>query len=468
MRGVPTIAEAARGFAAGSLSPVELLRTCLERVKRLNPVLHAFVAVCEDDAMAEAKASERRWRRGEALGPLDGIPIAHKDIIDVAGLPTTACSRVLAGSPPAAADAVIAARWRMRGAVCLGKLTTHEFAWGGPSFDLPTPPARNPWDRARFTSGSSSGTAAAIAAGMILGGSGSDTGGSIRGPAALCGLTGLKPTYGLVPHTGAFPLAWSLDHLGPLARTAEDCALLLAGCAGPDASDPASDPRPPGAFVSGLGDGVRGVRIGIPRAWHDGALPLTPATREAIEDAADTLHALGAEPRAIDLPPIQDFTDAGMIILLGEAFAVHARWLREQREAYGEILRERLLLGALVSAEDYLAAQRRRRALAAAMAEAMRETDLVLTAAAVGEAPPIDSVDRWTGFRLPNLLLPFNLTGQPAISVPAGLGAGGLPVAIQLAGRPGEDALVLRAAHSYERARGPLPMPAVPATEAPA
>lgn len=456
---IPTIAEAARGFAARRLSPVELTRACLDRIERLEPTLHAFVALDPEGALAAARASETRWLRGEAKGPLDGIPIAHKDIIDVAGFPTTACSRVLAGQPAASADAAIAARWRAAGAVCLGKLTTHEFAWGGPSFDLPTPPARNPWNTAHFTAGSSSGTAAAIAAGMILGGSGSDTGGSIRGPAALCGLTGIKPSYGLVPRTGVFPLAWSLDHLGPLARTAEDCAILLSACAGHDPDDPASDPRPAPDFLGGLSDGVRGLRIGIPQAWLVGGAPLTPATQQAVDRAEALFRAQGAITRPIDLPPLQDFTDAGMLILLGEAFAIHAPWLRLRREEYGEILRERLLLGALVSAEDYVAAQRRRRALAAAIAAAMREVDLILTAAAVGEAPPIEAVDRWTAFRLPNLLLPFNLTGQPAISVAAGLGAGALPVAIQLAGRPGEDALVLRAAHAYEIARGPLPLP---------
>ena len=456
---IPTIAEAARAFAARTLSPVELTRACLARVERFNATLHAVLVLDPEGALRAARAAEARWMRGEAKGPLDGIPIAHKDIVDVAGVPTTACSRVLAGAPPAPADSPIAARWRGAGAVCLGKLTTHEFAWGGPSFDLPTPPARNPWNPAHFTAGSSSGTAAAIASGMILGGTGSDTGGSIRGPAALCGLAGIKPSYGLVPRTGVIPLAWSLDHLGPLARTAEDCAILLSACAGHDPSDPASDPRPAPDLLGGLGEGVRGLRIGVPEAWHEGVLPLTQATREAIDRAAKIFQDQCAVIRAIDLPCLQDLTDAGMVILLAEAFAIHAPWLRTRRQDYGEILRERLSLGALLSAEDYLAAQRRRRTLAAAIAEAMRDVDLILTAAAVGEAPPIEAVDRWSGFKLPNLLLPFNLTGQPAISVAAGLGAGGLPVAIQLAGRPGEDALVLRAAHAYEIARGPVPLP---------
>ncbi len=460
MSAIPTIAEAARSFAARSLSPVELLRACLGRIARHESALHAFVTLDESGAYDAARAAEARIMAGAPLGPLDGIPIAHKDIVDVAGLPTTACSRLLAGNV-AEVDAPVAARWRAAGAVSLGKLTTHEFAWGGPSFDLPTPPARNPWNLERFTAGSSSGTGAAIAAGMILGGTGTDTGGSIRGPAALCGLAGIKPSYGLVPRTGVVPLAWSLDHVGPLAWTVEDCALLLSACAGHHPADPGSPRRPTPEMLSGLRWGVRGLRIGLVRHFHERDLLVSPATRSAIDRAAALFGELGADVREVQLPPLQDFTDAGMVILLAEAFAVHAPWLRARRGEYGEILRERLLLGALVTAEDYLRAQRRRRWLTAQVAEVMAKVDLLLTAAAVGEAPRIEEVDRWVGFRLPNLLLPFNLTGQPAMTVAAGLGEGGLPVAIQIAGRFWEDALVLRAAHAYEEARGPMPRPAL-------
>ncbi|WP_333673183.1 amidase [Elioraea tepidiphila] len=459
MSAVPTIAEAARAIAARSLSPVELMRDCIGRVERLEPTLHAFVALDGERAMEAARNAEARILRDGPRGPLDGIPVAHKDIVDVAGLPTTACSHILVGNV-ATRDAAVVRRWAEAGAISLGKLTTHEFAWGGPSFDLPTPPARNPWNPEHFTAGSSSGTGAAVASGMILGGTGSDTGGSIRGPAALCGLAGIKPTYGLVPRTGVVPLAWSMDHVGPLAWTVEDCALLLQAAAGHDPEDPGSAARPVPDLVSGLGGGVKGLRIGVVRHFHETDVQVSPATRRGIDEAARLFGELGASVRDVTLPPLAEFWAPGMTLLLGEAFAVHAHWVRTQREKYGEILRERLLLGALISGEHIIAAQRMRRRLAEAVGTVMRDVDLLLTAAAMGEAPRIDAVDRWIGFKTPSLTIPFNLTGQPALTVCSGLGEGGLPVAIQLAGRPWEDTTVLRAGHAYEQVRGALKRPA--------
>lgn len=460
MSAVPTIAEAARALAGRSLSPVELMRDCIGRIEQHEKTLHAFVALDAEPAMEAARDAEARIMRDGPRGPLDGIPVAHKDIVDVAGLPTTACSRVLAGNVPAR-DAAVVRRWADAGAISLGKLTTHEFAWGGPSFDLPTPPARNPWSPEHFTAGSSSGTAAAIGAGMILGGTGSDTGGSIRGPAALCGLAGIKGTYGLVPRTGVIPLAWSMDHIGPLAWTVEDCALLLQAAAGHDPEDPGSAARPVPDLVSGLGAGVKGLRIGVVRHFHETDVQVSQATRRGIDEAARIFAELGAELRDVTLPPLGEFWAPGMTLLLGEAFAVHGPSMRAQRDKYGEILRDRLLLGALVTGEHIIAAQRLRRVLAEKVGAVMREVDLLLTASAMGEAPRIDAVDRWIGFKTPSLTIPFNLTGQPALTVCAGLGEGGLPVAIQLAGRPWEDATVLRAGHAYEQARGALERPSV-------
>jgi aspartyl-tRNA(Asn)/glutamyl-tRNA(Gln) amidotransferase subunit A len=456
---VPTIAEAARAIAARSLSPVELMRDCIGRIERLEPSLHAFVVLDGERAMEAARNAEARIMRDGPRGPLDGIPVAHKDIVDVAGLPTTACSHILVGNL-ATRDAPVVRRWAEAGAISLGKLTTHEFAWGGPSFDLPTPPARNAWNPEHFTAGSSSGTGAAVASGMILGGTGSDTGGSIRGPAALCGLAGIKPTYGLVPRTGVVPLAWSMDHVGPLAWTVEDCALLLQAAAGHDPEDPGSAARPAPDLVSGLGGGVKGLRIGVVRHFHETDVQVSPATKRGIDEAARLFGELGASVCDVTLPPLAEFWAPGMTLLLGEAFAVHGHWVRTQREKYGEILRERLLLGALISGEHIIAAQRMRRRLAEAVGAVMGDVDLLLTAAAMGEASRIDAVDRWIGFKTPSLTIPFNLTGQPALTVCSGLGEGGLPVAIQLAGRPWEDALVLRAGHAYEQARGALKRPA--------
>src|SRR3954471_18450895 len=234
-----TIAEAARLIETRELSPVELVESRLDRIARLDDRLHSFIRVLADDARAAARAAEAEIAAGKYRGPLHGIPIGLKDIYETAGVATTGHSKVMQDHVPKA-DAFSVAKLRQAGTVVMGKLATHEFAFGGPSFDLPWPPARNPWDTARFTGGSSSGTGAAVAAGLVLGGTGSDTGGSIRGPSAYCGLAGIKPTYGLISRMGILPLAFSLDHAGPLAWTAEDCAILLQVMAGHDPADPAS------------------------------------------------------------------------------------------------------------------------------------------------------------------------------------------------------------------------------------
>src|SRR6266567_7019180 len=246
---IPTIAEAARLIAARQLSPVELTRACLDRVRAQDDRLHAFVHLTPERALAEARAAEAAIMAGGPKGPLHGIPIGLKDIVDTKGIPTTCQSKILQDNIPDA-DATCAELLAAAGTVLIGKTTTHEFADGGPSFDLPQPPARNPWNTDHFTAGSSSGTGAGVAAGLILGGIGTDTGGSIRGPAALCGIAGIKPTYGLSSRTGILPLAFSLDHAGPMAWTAEDCALLLQGMAGPDPEDPASVDRPVPDFMA--------------------------------------------------------------------------------------------------------------------------------------------------------------------------------------------------------------------------
>ncbi|GGG43943.1 glutamyl-tRNA(Gln) amidotransferase subunit A [Caldovatus sediminis] len=448
---IPTIAEAARRIAARELSPVELVSACLRRAERLNPTLHAFIRLTPEAAMDQARAAEARIMREGPRGPLDGIPIAHKDIYETAGVPTTGHSRLLEHHVPKR-DAAVVRKWAEAGAISLGKLATHEFAWGGPSFDLPWPPARNPWDPERFTGGSSSGTGAAVAAGMILGGTGSDTAGSIRMPAAFCGVAGIKPTYGLCSRVGVLPLAHSLDTTGPLAWTAEDCAILLQAIAGHDPEDPSSANRPAPDLLSRLDDGVKGLRIGVVRHFHEEDLAASPAVRDAVARAAETLRGLGAGIEEVRLPSLHDFNAAGWLILAAEAYAVHEEWLRTRFHDYGEYLRERLALAALITGADYVQAQRRRRELCAAVAAAMARCDLLLTAAQPGEARPIGQMGKWASFEAPNLTIPFNLTGQPAMVVCAGFGEGGMPVGVQLAGRPFEDATVLRAAHAFERA----------------
>lgn len=448
---IPTIAEAARRIAAKEISPVEFMKDRLAKAEALNPAIHAFIRFTPELALAQAQAAEARQMAGALKGPLDGIPIAHKDIYETAGIPTTGHSRVLEHHVPKA-DAAAVRAWAEAGAVMLGKLATHEFAWGGPSFDLPWPPARNPWDTERFTAGSSSGTGAAVAAGVILGGTGSDTGGSIRGPAALCGTAGIKPTYGLCSRSGVLPLSHSLDTVGPLAWTVEDCAILLDALTGHDAADPSSADRPKPDLLSGLNGGVRGVRIGVIRHFHEADWPVSPGVGAGIAHVAQTLEGLGATVQEVRLPPLQDFNAAGWLILAADAFAVHEPWLRTRYRDYGEFLRERLALAATISAADYLQAQRRRRELCAAVAQAMEGCDLLLTAAQPAEAPLISVPGKWTSFEVANFTIPFNLTGQPALSLCSGYGENGLPVGAQLIGRPFEDATVLRAGHAYEQA----------------
>lgn len=448
---IPTIAEAARQIAARQLSPVEFMKDRLAKAEALNPEIHAFIRFTPDVALAQAKAAEARQMAGTLKGPLDGIPIAHKDIYETAGIPTTGHSRVLEHHVPKADSAAVRA-WADAGAVMLGKLATHEFAFGGPSFDLPWPPARNPWDTARFTAGSSSGTGAAVAAGVILGGTGSDTGGSIRGPSALCGIAGIKPTYGLCSRTGVLPLSHTLDTVGPMAWTVEDCAILLDALAGHDPADPSSANRPKPDLLSGLNAGVKGLRIGVIRHFHEKDWPVSAGVAAGIAHVAETLKAQGATVTEVTLPSLQDFNAAGWLILAADAFAVHEPWLRTRYRDYGEFLRERLALASTISAADYVQAQRRRRELNDAVAKVMESCDLLLTAAQPSEAPLITVPGKWTSFEVANFTIPFNLTGQPALTVCAGFGEGGLPVGAQLIGRPFDDATVLRAGHAYETA----------------
>ena len=266
-------------------------------------------------------------------------------------------------------DARTVAKWAEAGTVMLGKLATHEFAFGGPSFDLPWPPARNPWNREHFTAGSSSGTGAAVAAGLILGGTGSDTGGSIRGPAALCGIAGIKPTYGLCSRVGILPLAYSLDHAGPMAWTAEDCALLLQGMAGHDPEDPASADRPVADFTAELGKGVKGLRIGVVRHFFETDNRASDATRAGIDAALDFFRKEGAEVRDITLSPMVDYFAVGWLIMITEAFALHGPWLRERFMDYSETVPRPRRLAAMLSGPDIVQATRRRRVLCREMAD---------------------------------------------------------------------------------------------------
>lgn len=453
MMQTPTIADAARQIAARELSPVELTQHLLGRIAAEDAALNSFILLTPERALADAKAAEARIMAGKARGPLDGIPIAHKDIYGTAGIATTAHSKLLQGWVPDT-DATTVRKLAEAGTVMLGKLATHEFAFGGPSFDLPWPPARNPWNTDHFTSGSSSGTGAAVAAGLILGGTGSDTGGSIRGPAALCGIAGIKPTYGLCSRVGILPLSFSLDHAGPMAWTVEDCAILLQAMAGHDAADPASADRPVPDFSADLRGGVKGLRIGVARNWHETDRPVSPAVQAGIDGALGIWRAQGAEIREVALPSLYDYQAANFVVLIAEAFTLHEPWMRERFGDYGELLRDRMAFGGLIAATDYVQALRMRRELCAATTAAMEGVDLIVTAGAPAEAPRIDDVPKWDNLARPGFTAPFNLTGWPAMSVCSGFGVGGLPVSVQVAAKPFQEALLFRAAHAFEQAAG--------------
>ena len=446
-----TIADASRQIADKKLSPVELTKEYLRRIDRLNPRVGAFITVTPERALADAHAAERRIMQYGPRTPLDGIPIAHKDLFNTAQVRTTAHSRLLENNIPSS-DATVVAKLNEAGTVMLGKLATLEFALAGPSFDLPWPPARNPWNTDYFTGGSSSGTAAAIAAGMVPGGTGTDTAGSIRGPSAFCGVSGIKPTYGRCSRAGVFPLAHTLDTTGPMAWTAEDCAILLQHMAGYDPSDPCSANTQVPDFSVDLNKGIKGLRIGVVRHFYERDNPISTEAHQAIETSLDVLRTEGALIRDVELSSLHAFSTATRVIMNCEAAAVHEQWLRTRSAEYGDRMRNRLILASLISSTDYIQAQRRRRELCLEMEKAMSQVDILVTAITAGKAALMSDVSMWDGFEKASFAAPWNLSGYPAMSVCAGFSDGALPLALQIGGRPFDEATVLRVAHTLERA----------------
>jgi len=446
-----TIAEAAPRIRSGTLSPVELTRAFLERIDTLNETLFAYVTVCHERALADAERAEQEIANGVYRGPLHGIPVALKDIYDTAGILTTSGSHLHAGRIPAE-DCEVARRLRDAGAVLLGKLTTHEFALGGPSWDLPSPPARNPWNTERFTGGSSSGSGAATAAGLAMGTLGSDTGGSIRNPAFFCGTSGVKPTYGRVSRRGVAPLSYSLDHCGPLTWTAADGALMLQALAGWDPLDPGSAAVAVPSFSRGISDGIQGLRIGHVRHFYDGDDHADDSVKAAMDAALDTFRTLGAVVEEVSLSPLHDYSAANMIIMLSEALAIHEKDLKATPEQYGEMFRDRLVIGSSITGVDVIQAQRLRRILTAELEASLARYDVLVTAAGWAPAPPLEEVPKFYLFERPILAAPFNVSGQPTVSVCNGFSADGLPVGMQIAAASFDEATALRVAAAYEAA----------------
>jgi aspartyl-tRNA(Asn)/glutamyl-tRNA(Gln) amidotransferase subunit A len=445
-----TVAEAARRIARRELSPVELTETYLQRIGAFDDQLQSFVTLTADLARRQAKAAESEIMRDGPRSPLHGIPYCLKDIVETAGIRTTGQSKLLANHIPAE-DAVVAAKLRDAGGILLGKTATWEFAHGGPSWDVLFPPARNPWNTAHHPAGSSSGSGAAVAAGFAPATIGSDTGGSIRGPAAACGIAGLKPTYGLVSRRGVLPNCFSHDHVGPLARTSEDVAILLSIVAGHDPYDPGSADLPARDYSAGIDAPIAGIVIGVPWRWLEEEAPCTPETRAGFNKALARFRDLGATIRVVEPPPMQLFNDAKKIIAIAELYSIHEKDLKTRPELFGASLRNRIIAGSLVRAEDYVQAIRVRRDLAIAMQQIFQTIDLMMLP--TGEpAGKLEPMPHYSLFTDPSYTTAFNVSGNPALSVCSGFAANGMPQSLQIVGRLFEDATVLRAGHAYEKA----------------
>jgi len=446
-----TVAEAAELLRGKKLSPVEYAKALIARAERHDPHYNAYLRATPDIALEDARRAESEIRRGEWRGAFHGVPYGLKDIVDYSGLPTTAHSKILQDNV-AKADAVVTQKLRAAGGVFMGKLSTHEFATGGPSFDLPWPPARNPWNRDHFCGGSSSGSGTATASGFLPAAIGTDTGGSVRNPATMCGIVGMKATYGLVSRRGVVPLAYSLDHVGTLTRTVRDNALMLDLIAGHDAQDPGSANRATGGYTAQLGRDIKGLRVGVLRHFYTRDMQADTEMTASIDNAVKKLAALGAEISEVSSAPLGEYLACNRTILTSEAFAVHEKWLRERPQDYGALARERLMAGAFVRAADYVNATRLRRKLAAEFHALFAEVDVVLTASSMDPACRIDDPEALEYTYGRQSRAPFNLTGSPALSVPAGFDANGMPLAVQLVGKPFSEALLYRVAHAYEQA----------------
>lgn len=445
-----SIDEMCRGYARRTFSPVEVTEAFLRRIETFDPVLRTYITVTADVARAAARASEQRHSAGRAIGPLDGVPVGVKDLIDTRGIPTTSNSRQHAERVPDA-DATVIRRMREAGAVLLGKHDLWEFAMGPPALDALHPPARNPWNTDLIPGGSSSGTAAAIAAGLCAAGLGSDTGGSVRSPASYCGVVSLKPSHGRVSCRGVRPLSPSLDDVGPMARSVRDAALLLgvvedADMVGPDgiSAETAGDP-------GRLENSVAGSRIAAPLADVEEASDVHPETMAAYRDALAAFERLGATVEVVSLPGRRQVNIVHRVVMLAEAVSVHLDDLRRRPEGFGETFHSRILEGALFTATDHVDARRGRTAIVRAFDRLMREYDLIVLPTTPHPAWTLEEERNAPSWSRNSFTRVFNVTGQPAITIPCGYSSDGLPIGVQIAGPRGQDTRVLAAAFAYER-----------------
>ena len=446
-----TIREASALLKSGQLSPVELTQSFLDRIEATDDRLHSFIIVLKEQALDDARLAEAEIRRGGYKGPLHGIPFALKDLYDTAGITTPSGSKVDIDRVPTE-DATTTARLKAAGGILLGKLAMHEFALGGPDFTTPFPPARNPWNLAHITGGSSSGSGAAVASGQAMAALGSCTGGSIRGPASLCGIVGLKATYGRVSRAGVVTLSWSQDHCGPMTWTVEDTAYMMQALAGYDPKDPTTSTAPVPDYSLSLREDIKGLTIGVPRhfffAPHESVNPEVVAT---VEKGLKVLEGLGANLQEVTIPSLEYVRAANSVIMLSEAFAYHEKNLQTRSHDFGEMVRARFRIGGLFSASDYVQSQRIRKVVNRECAEVLQKVDVLVTPTMTQPAAAFEGYDATSNITGRSFTAPFNLTGLPAISVPCGFTASGLPVGMQIAGKPFDEPGVIRAAYAYQQ-----------------
>lgn len=447
-----TMGEAGALIARKEVSALDLVEATLRRIAETEPLIHAYALVMAEQARQAARQLDQALARGDHRGPLHGIPIGVKDLCYTAGIPSEAGSRALAGTIPTY-DAAVVERLRTAGAIVIGKTVTHELAYG-----VNAPPTRNAWDPACYPGGSSAGSGAAVAARSAFGAIGTDTGGSIREPAALNGVVGLKPTFGLVSRYGIVPLSPSLDHAGPITRSVEDCALLLQAIAGYDRRDAGSIEAPPVDYRADLEGGAAGLRIGVERRFFFGPA-IWDEVRAAVDGVLDEYAAMGAELVEVELEDAALMSPVGMTILLGDASAYHRRLLRERGGDLDQATRVMLELGELVPATHYVTAQRARTVLCDRVREMFtaRRLDALLTPTVPTTTVSMEMVAQASETAEDplsaaiHLMIPPNVTGQPALTVPCGFSAAGLPIGFQLVGRPFDEVTLLRLARAYER-----------------
>ncbi|HCP23502.1 MAG TPA: Asp-tRNA(Asn)/Glu-tRNA(Gln) amidotransferase subunit GatA [Dehalococcoidia bacterium] len=438
------------------ISPVEIVDAHLSRIDATEPVLNSFITLLADASRSAAQQAEKDIQAGRYKGPLHGIPVALKDLYNTGGVRTTSGSKIFDTFVPSE-DCTVAAKFQQAGAVLLGKLNMHPFAYGPTGENADYGHMHNPWDPDRVTGGSSGGSGSATAAGQCTITTGSDTGGSIRIPAALCGIVGLKPTYGLVSRYGLTPLSWSLDHPGPMTRTVEDAAITMNVIAGHDPKDVASANVDIPDYTSALTGDVKGLKIGIVKEYFEA--PLDPEVRKAVMDAIGQLESMGAEVREVSFPMYNQSQAISSAVLMSEATAYHRDLLESDDQSIYEPVRQRLESGLFISAADYLRAQQARTLLDRESRKLLDEVDLLAGPTEPVTAPEILSSRVMAGEQeigvvgaLTQYTRPYNINGFPAISVPCGFSQSNMPIGLQLAGRPFDELTVLRAAHAYEQA----------------